>query len=63
VEHCWAWLAKKLVGQKFDTEDDLEKAIRDAWDTRPASLIPNLFGSMVRRLSAVVVARGAATRY
>ena len=63
VEHCWAWLAKKSVGQKFDTEDGLEKAIRDAWDTRPASLIPNLFGSMVRRLSAVVVARGAATRY
>lgn len=63
VEHCWAWLAKKLVGQKFDSEEALERAIRETWDTRPASFIPHLYASMVRRLTSVVVARGCATKY
>ena len=63
VEHCWAWLSKQLVGQKFETEAALEDAVRTAWATRPASLIPNLYGSMVRRLTSVLVARGGATKY
>ena len=63
VEHCWAWLAKWLVGKSFRTEDDLEQAIRQEWEMRPLTLIPNLYNSMVRRLTNVVVARGAATKY
>ena len=63
VEHCWAWLSKRLVGRSFLTEDDLEAAIRQEWDLRSPNFIPSLYGSMVRRLTAVVVARGAATRY
>ena len=63
VEHCWSWLARKLVGQKFDTEDALEKAVRDAWATRPPTLIPHLYASMVRRLTAVLVKRGGPTKY
>jgi transposase len=63
VEHCWAWLAKQLVGQSFRSEDELEAAIRAAWASKPPTLLPKLFGSMVRRLTAVIVARGASTRY
>ena len=63
VEHCWAWIARRLVGKSFSTEDELEAAIRQEWDLKPSTLIPNLFGSMVRRLTSVAVARGAATRY
>ena len=63
VEHCWAWLSKRLVGRSFLTEDDLEAAIRQEWDLRSPNFIPSLYGSMVRHLTAVVVARGAATRY
>lgn len=63
VENCWAWIARQLVGQSFGSEDALEKAIRDAWESRPATLIPNLYNSMVRRLTAVLAARGDATRY
>ena len=63
VEHCWAWLANQLVGESFRSEDELEAAIRAAWARKPPGFIPKLFGSMVRRLTAVVVARGAHTRY
>ena len=63
VEHCWAWLANQLLGQSFRSEAELEAAIRAAWASKPPNFIPKLFGSMVRRLTAVVVARGASTRY
>ena len=63
VEHCWAYLARELVGESFSSEDELEAAIRAAWARKPLNFIPKLFGSMVRRLTAVVVARGGATRY
>ena len=63
VEHCWAWIAKRLAGRAFLTEEELEAAIREEWEGRPPTLIPNLYGSMIRRLTAVLVARGAATRF
>lgn len=63
VEHCWAYLAKQLVGMSFSTADSLWEAIESAWAARPAELIPHLYGSMARRLTAVVVAKGGSTRY
>ena len=63
VEHCWAWLAKQLIGKSFFTEAALESAIQSAWAARPPTLIPNLYGSMVRRLTAVQVAKGGPTNY
>ena len=63
VENCWAWISRQLIGQIFTTEDALESAIRAAWDHRPPTLIPNLHNSMVRRLTAVMPARGDVTRY
>ena len=63
VENCWAWISRQLIGQIFTTEDALESAIRAAWDHRPPTLIPNLYNSMVRRLTAVMTARGDVTRY
>jgi hypothetical protein len=63
VEHCWAWLAKQLLGRSFPNEASLEGAIQAAWATRPSTLIPALYGSMGRRLNAVRMARGGSTRY
>ena len=63
VEHCRAWIARRLAGRAFLGEDDLEAAIRQEWEGRPPTLIPSLQGSMVRRLTAVVVARRAASRF
>jgi hypothetical protein len=63
VEHCWSWISRQLIGQQFRTDDELEAAVRLAWAAKPANFIPSLYGSMVRRLTAVQVAKGAATRY
>ena len=63
VEHCWSWISRRLVGMQFSNAAELEAAVRLAWAEKPSDLIPKLYGSMVRRLTAVQVARGAATRY
>ena len=41
VENCWSWLARRLVGQKFETEAALEEAIRKEWEQRQPTLIPS----------------------
>lgn len=63
VEHCWAYISKQLLGKAYPTSDALWAAINDAWDRRPPELIPALYGSMVRRLTAVQVAKGGPTKY
>lgn len=63
VEHCWAYIARQLIGQCFPTADAIFAAVEKAWADRPEGLIPSLYGSMVRRMTAVSVARGGATRY
>jgi transposase len=63
VEHCWAWLAKQMIGQHFTSADALWAGLQATWATVPPTLIPALYGSMVRRLTAVQVARGGHTRY
>lgn len=63
VEHCWSWLARRLIGQSFATEEALEAAIRAEWDQRPPDLLHNLFASMTDRLEAVIKAKGAHTRF
>jgi transposase len=63
VEHCWSWISKQLLGMSFRTSDQLEATVRDAWNKKPRKFINNLYESMVRRLTSVQVANGAATRY
>lgn len=63
VEHCWSFISKGLVGKQFRNASELEAAVRGVWASCPPSYIPSLYGSMVRRLTAVVVAQGAATKY
>ena len=63
VEHCWAWLAQQLSGQAFSSADALWEGLQREWAKVPPAFIPSLYGSMVRRLTAVQVAKGGATRY
>ena len=63
VESCWAWLAGQLLGKRFPDEAALEAAIVAAWESRPPNFVPSLYGSMVRRVVAVQVAKGGASRY
>lgn len=63
VEHCWAKIARGMVGKSFLTKDDLWAGVQQAWSEVPASFVGTLYASMVRRLTAVVVARGGNTKY
>ena len=63
VEHCWSWISRQLLGKKIRNATELESAVRQAWADKPADLVPKLYGSMVRRLTAVQVAKGATTKY
>ena len=63
VEHCWAWISRQLIGKQFRNAAELEAAVRQAWADKPSDLISKLYGSMVCRLMAVQVAKGAATKY
>lgn len=63
VEHCWSWIARRLVGQSFSTEEELEAAVRREWAQKPPNLLTNLYASMLFRLEAVIAARGGHTRY
>lgn len=63
VEHAWAWIARKLVGKTFPTDDALWDGVQDAWAEVPASFVAKLWESIPRRLEAVRKAKGNATRY
>lgn len=63
VEHCWGKIAKALVGRRFPNKLALETAIHEEWAKVPPSYIQTLYGSMVRRLTAVQLAKGGNTRY
>ena len=63
VEHCWAKIAKGLVGLCFQDADSLWDGIHAAWASVPKSFVVSLYTSYVRRLTAVAVAKGGPTRY
>ena len=62
VEHCWARLAKNMVGKCFATQDELWAGVQEAWNEVPPSFVRGLYASMVRRLTTVVVAKGGNTK-
>ena len=63
VEHCWAKIAKALVGQSFTSADALWAAVQAAWASVPPTFVRSLYATYVRRLTAVTVAKGGPTRY
>ena len=63
VEHCWSWLARRLVGRRFRNTTELWAVIQAEWEARPLTLIPALYASLDRRAQAVIDAKGGHTRY
>jgi hypothetical protein len=63
VENCWAMIAHKLLGQSFKSGDELFEAVQKAWASIPPATIAKLYGSMIRRLTAIMVAKGGNTKY
>ena len=63
VEHCWSQIAKALIDQSFPDRATLWAAVQKAWSEVPASYVRSLYGSMVRRMTAVKLAKGGNTKY
>ena len=63
VENCWPLIVRNLKGHKAKDLDSLWEAIEAAWAKVPRSVVCKMFSGMVRRLTAVQVARGGHTKY
>ena len=62
VENIWSMLAQAMVGQCFSTQDAIFNAVQAALSEIPQRKIAALYTSMIRRLSAVSLAKGAHTK-
>ena len=63
VEHIWPIVTKTLKDQIFNTKDDLWDALDKGFKTVTRDQVLRLYASMQRRLTAVIVANGAHTKY
>lgn len=63
IEHVWTLVNKQLDNQFFSSKEDLWTALDVAFQSITKEQILNLCGSMHRRLTAVLVANGAHTKY
>ena len=59
IENIWAWLVRTIYdeGKTYNTVEDLETAIRYAWEKMPDSLIEKLVLSMINRMIALIEAQ------
>lgn len=65
IENVWMEL-KKAIGNRNPpprTVSELEAAIEEEWQCMPVNVVKKLIESMPRRLSAVIRAKGFATKY
>ena len=63
VEHIWPEVTRSLTKTIFNTQDELWEALEEGFKSVQPDYIKTLYGSMTRRLSAVLVANGAHTKY
>ena len=65
IEHLWDELDKRIRRHHQPTEsvDQLQAALVEEWNNISQAFMQRLIGSMRRRLTAVINARGGHTRY
>ena len=63
VEHVCVMVNRKLEGQVFNNKEALWSSLQKSFSDLPAESIKDLYGSMGRRMSAVIVANGGHTKY
>lgn len=63
IEHIWPKVSKKLLGQTFNTKDELWNALKIAFSQISAQDILRLYDSLPSRLQALAEAKGRHTRY
>ncbi len=63
VEHIWPFVSKTLEDQVFANVEDLWAGLQVGFAKVTQQQVLGLYGSMQRRLAAVLVANGAHTKY
>ena len=63
IEHLWPVVSRNLVGRCFSSGDSLWAELQVQFGAIPKETVRNLYGSMARRMAAVLVAKGAHTKY
>ncbi|KAH9073762.1 hypothetical protein Ae201684P_003265 [Aphanomyces euteiches] len=60
MENLWSHMMRVVYhnGRQYQDVESLEKAVRQAWEEIPQTLIDNLISSMQRRSARVLVAKG-----
>ena len=63
IENVWDYIGRKLHSDLPENLNKLKLKLREIWKNMPQDFIVTLIGSMNRRISAVITARGLHTRY
>ncbi|GFW43035.1 transposable element Tc1 transposase [Trichonephila clavipes] len=65
IEHVWDLVSQRLASdpRPAASKDKLLLGIQTMWNSLPQADIQNLFDSMLRRIAALIVARGGCTKY
>ena len=65
IEHIWAWMKTCLHKKKGHVMkySDLEREIRKLWDEVDCAMLEKLSQSMLRRMAALMDAKGGSIRY
>ena len=63
IEHLWPVVTRQLIGCCFSSKDSPWAELQVQFDAIPKETVRNLYGSMARHMAAVLVAKGAHTKY
>jgi DDE superfamily endonuclease len=63
IENVWAWAEKRVLQQGCSTFPEFKKAVVDAIQGVPQSMLDNLYASMPKRLAEVIRKGGDKTNY
>ena len=63
IEHLWAYLKQRLRVIQRKSNKSLRKAIQEAWQQVPFTVIQRLIDSIPDRLRAVIDSKGYSTKY
>ena len=63
VEHIWPYVLRDLEGKEFPGREALWTALETSFGNIDPAVILNLFGSMARRMAAVIANNGGHTKY
>jgi transposase len=63
IEHLWDVLGRRLQKRRFRSVSELKVGIMEEWKEIGSQVTGTLVGSMKRRLDAVILSKGSATKY